>query len=631
MMSSTKQSSENHGTKASQSSFIGLVSEFLKSSTKKVIAYGISFLVLAYLVVLLYAFFFRGIEWLFADSFIISTLSVLFLALTADSFLLLLRLPRKPAIHENVSFDPSKVTVLIPTYKSAGVISKTIDNVLVHNIPRDQIFIISDKTPKPEQQEAVIDIAQSYGVRVFKNKVNMNKAMGINMVIKHVETPYTIILDDDTFIGKTFLPTSLLDEGYSAVAFDVMPSPTGSLINIFQVFEYRKSMYLAKCLQSSVAAIGNVSGALGLYQTKDLVYQATRHSGQPGGEDIQRTMLVHLEARGKGVVYMDSTVLTDAPEEWYTLYRQRATRWNAAWHETFVLALRTIISPKTHYLLKLERAYNLFIFLTEPLRMLLWVYVIFHLQALLILYIFFVGMGYLAWFKLGKKDPWWIPFAFPFYAKFNAFCRFVAHFYWFKLKSYYFKQRFYRLINSRKLMLEYIATMIVIVLVWPVSIYQFAQLGKTQDLYVQAKSGVSAIINTISAASAQRDVDTGAQLEIIGDSNFHDAETIEQSRDEVLVTVDSTNDRDVHYAARVHQNEGLTHVARSVIQKHLSANHLSQAYSFDEIVYAEDWLVKNILVDKNNAAVTVYANDIFYISEDEVQSSLLAVHEKKYR
>lgn len=320
---------------------------------------------------------------------------------------------RKQARYKNLSFDPAKVTIIIACYNGEKVIGETIKQALIH-VPKEQIIVVSDCSRDNTEK-----VASSHGVFVVRNERNINKALSISLAVKYVKTEYVLILDDDTHIAKTFIPTNLLEEGYSAVAFNVMPEDTGTLVNQLQVFEYRKSMILGKSLRASVGAISNISGAMGLFKTKDIVYQATRHSGQFGGEDQQRTMLVHLAGEGKGVAYVNATVYTEAPSTFRKLFRQRAKSWNCSVHETLVLCARIIFSRKTHLLLKLERSYELFVFMSDPLRIIFFATAFIYPINFFLLYILYLSIEILGWFKTGRKDALYVVFASPLYSVFR--------------------------------------------------------------------------------------------------------------------------------------------------------------------------------------------------------------------
>jgi hypothetical protein len=188
-------------------------------------------------------------------------------------------------------------------------------------VPLTNILIVSDTST-----DDTAAIARSSGVQVYENEVNLNKALTISGISPKITTRYTLILDDDTYIGDTVIPTSLLSEGFDAVAFNVMPHVENSLVNKFQQYEYRKNMFLSKSLRAGSASVGNVSGAIGLYHTRDIRLQSEYHSGFFGGEDQERTTLTYLFGSGKGVTYLDSIVLTETPHTWGQLFRQRAIK-----------------------------------------------------------------------------------------------------------------------------------------------------------------------------------------------------------------------------------------------------------------------------------------------------------------
>jgi glycosyltransferase involved in cell wall biosynthesis len=411
----------------------------------------------------------------FTGSFIVG---VLFLSAFTDGFMMLISLFRKENKFEKMAFDPSKVTVVIACYNGAKVIGETVTQAMVH-VPAEQIIVVSDHSTDNTEE-----VAASYGVRVIRNKRNVNKALSISLAMDQVKTEYVLILDDDTHIAKTFIPTNLLEEGYAAVAFNVMPEETGTLVNKLQVYEYRKSMVLGKSLRADVGAISNISGAIGLFKTKDLIHQATRHSGQFGGEDQQRTMLLQLKGAGRGVAYVTETVLTEAPKTYKALFKQRAKSWNCSVHETLVLCFQIIFSRKTHFLLKIERSYELFVFLSDPLRIIYFGTAFIHPMNFVLLYTLYVTIEILGWFKTGRRDPFHVVLLSPLYSVFlKTPARFWASFWWFVIKKDYLKKRLHHYITDRKVLQEYALTTITVVFMWVAAIYQ-ASADITRQAYV---------------------------------------------------------------------------------------------------------------------------------------------------
>ena len=426
---------------------------------KKFLRLQQSFIIVALLCSLVFAFYFyagTGLES-FLWKFVLLTLLTDFLYTALHIF-------RKPIKHRRLRFDPSKLTIVIACYNGEDVIGDTIESAMVH-VPTHQIIVVSDAST-----DATASVARSYGTRVYINDRNMNKALSISNVMKHVTTPYVLILDDDTLIGKAFIPTSLLDRGYAAVAFNVMPLQGSGLLNKLQRFEYRKSMFFGKNLRARAGAIGNISGAIGLFKTADLMQQVPLHSGQYGGEDQQRTAFVHLYGKGKGVTYTDTLVETKVPPTLKSFFKQRAFRWNRAVPELFMVYWKILLNPKHHYLLKVDKAYQIFWYTTDPLRAVLMWAALLYPASLLSLYAIYLFLSIAKWIKMGHQDAFWIVLVFPVYHQLQTFCRFIANLYWLKVKvDYMFRHKLHRLVDGRSLAVEYTFVAVFITLIWTVA------------------------------------------------------------------------------------------------------------------------------------------------------------------
>lgn len=392
----------------------------------------------------------------------------LILSLLTDGLFMLIHLFRRETKDSNISFDPSKVTMVIACYNGEKVIGQTIEHCLRH-VPAGQIIVVSDAST-----DKTAEIAASYGVQLVINPRNLHKAMSVHEGVKLANTPYVLLLDDDVLVGDAIIPTSLMDEGYTAVAFNVMPIPGDTIVNTIQRFEYRNSMNIGKSLRGTAGAVGNVSGAIGLYRTQDLLDQETLHSGQFAGEDEQRTILSHMYGAGKGVTYTNETVLTLAPATFYALYRQRAYSWSLAVPELFTLYWRIILSPRYHFLLKAEKAYYIYIYLTDPLRLLfLWALVL-RPNQLLMTYSLYLVLDILIWIKTKRKDHFFVVLLYPFYTLWLTICRFIGNFYWLSVKAKYLRQRVYKNVTGRRLLAEYSLVLMVFVGSWAISGLHFA-------------------------------------------------------------------------------------------------------------------------------------------------------------
>jgi len=108
--------------------------------------------------------------------------------------------------------DHAKVTALIPCHNSSDIIESTLREL--HRIlPKENIIVIDDASIDDTSQKA-----KSLGVQVYRFDRNKGKVAAINYGIHRVKTPYVLIMDDDTRLETRRLPTSLIDNGFTAVA-----------------------------------------------------------------------------------------------------------------------------------------------------------------------------------------------------------------------------------------------------------------------------------------------------------------------------------------------------------------------------------------------------------------------------
>jgi glycosyltransferase involved in cell wall biosynthesis len=396
--------------------------------------------------------------------------------LLSDGLYLLIHAFLRPHHYQGTECEPKDLTVVLATYNSGHAIARTIEGARRH-VPSDHILIVSDTST-----DNTAEVASSLGVRVHENEVNLNKALTISRISPEIATPYTLILDDDTYIGNATIPTSLLDDGYDAVAFNVMPEPENTIVNKFQRYEYRKNMFLSKSLRAGSASVGNVSGAIGLYHTKDVQLQSAYHSGFFGGEDQERTTLTYLYGTGRGVTYTDSTVSTEPPHTWRQLFRQRATKfgggWGAAHLNILFLYLRLIISRRAKFALKFEKGYQVFITLTDPLRFVLFPLLLLDPVGFVIVYAAYAGLEIILWLWTKRADSLLIVMLSPLYGIFNTVGRFVAFPFWVKNRfDFVFRKKFHRRVTKRNLVVEYAVITVVMLALLAYSIYRFPNVG----------------------------------------------------------------------------------------------------------------------------------------------------------
>ena len=313
-----------------------------------------------------------------------------------------------------------KITVIIPSNDGAAVLRYTLRDLL-NRFRAEQIIVSSNGST-----DETAKIARRAGVRIIETKEKIGKVNAINIALKEVRTKYTLIMDDDVLIGESVIPTNPLGSDYSGVAFRVYPAVKNWLTKI-QAYEYRKSMDIGRAFHNTNATVSTISGAIGLFETKELKRQILLHTGEFCGEDLQRTLLIHLSKENHGVVIADSIVKTVAPSSINSLFRQRVLGWSPGMYANFPNFMKIIFQRKTPLALRYDALYySVFVTLTDPLRLLAFPVLIFNPSVAAILYVTYVALESIPYFVLKRKDPYWVVLTFPFYGIFNFVARIIA-------------------------------------------------------------------------------------------------------------------------------------------------------------------------------------------------------------
>lgn len=373
------------------------------------------FLLLAYVVM----FSFLQTEGFVWTSFQLYYLSILLPIWLVDGLKVFLESFTRRSYRSSAE-DLSKVTVVIACKDGEDVIGATLRSLLQRFVP-NQIIVASNGST-----DHTCMIAQSYGVELLNIKQPLGKVRAINRALNHVKTPYVLLLDDDTLVGNARIPTGLLDEGFEGVAFRVLVKKSNWVSQV-QLYEYRKSTDIGKRYHNNRASVQNISGAIGLFSLKELKRQIRKHSGEFSGEDLQRTLLIHLAQDARGVVLTDSTVYTQPPDTVNGLFRQRVFGWFPGLFANFRNYIKVMTRDRMPVALRFDAFYNVFlVMLLDVVRLLsLPILILYpwYFITMYLLYVFFESIGY---FRMQASDPYWVVLIYPFYGLFGFITRYCA-------------------------------------------------------------------------------------------------------------------------------------------------------------------------------------------------------------
>jgi cellulose synthase/poly-beta-1,6-N-acetylglucosamine synthase-like glycosyltransferase len=218
-------------------------------------------------------------------------LLLLIILLLADGIKVVIEIVHR-ARPRHFTTENDQVTALIPCHNSANVLGDTLIS-LQKTFPNDRIIVVDDAST-----DNTGNVAKDMGVQSYRYNKRKGKVAAIHYGVYRIKTRYTLILDDDTRIGYTKMPTSLLNEGYTAVSFYLLPCRRGrdminngkNLISCLQRYEYGKSMEIGKRFQDATLSVSCVSGAAGLFLTERLQKHHHTHSSVFAGEDLERTL-----------------------------------------------------------------------------------------------------------------------------------------------------------------------------------------------------------------------------------------------------------------------------------------------------------------------------------------------------
>src|SRR5689334_4837795 len=104
----------------------------------------------------------------------------------------------------------STICAIIPIYNRSSMLRESIDSILAQTRPVQEIIVVNDGST-----DDTIDVVRSYGDRLkLINKTNGGKASAVNLALKHCQSDYIWICDDDDLARPdgTKLLANALDE-----------------------------------------------------------------------------------------------------------------------------------------------------------------------------------------------------------------------------------------------------------------------------------------------------------------------------------------------------------------------------------------------------------------------------------
>ncbi len=278
-------------------------------------------------------------------------------------------------------------TVVIPAYNEERSIIRCLESVTAANYDKLKLqIIVADDGSKDSTSELVRTYKQQHPHAniLLLSRPNAGKAHALNYAIQnHARGELVMCLDADSLIHKDALVNSarhFLDPRVVALSSNVKIIPSGTILNLTQVYEYLISYQIKRAL--TTFNIEYIIGGIGSVFRRSALEAVGYYDTDTITEDIDLTMkLLRLGNKKHRVIYgADVISYTESVLTVRDLFKQRF-RWKYGRLQTFLKNLDYFFSRDRRHAPQLTWMYLPFIIFSE---------IMFFLEPLMIL--FFIAL-----------------------------------------------------------------------------------------------------------------------------------------------------------------------------------------------------------------------------------------------
>jgi cellulose synthase/poly-beta-1,6-N-acetylglucosamine synthase-like glycosyltransferase len=241
------------------------------------------------------------------------------------------------------------VSVVIPAYNEEECIGASLEALERIDYPQDRWEVVVVDDGSTDRTAAIATEHAGPGVRVF-TKQNEGKHSALNYGVERATGEVIVTVDADSLLAADTLhqvaATFQARPDVDAVAGVLTVANRGRFITELQELEYVIGIYLFRRAYNFVEAVTLVPGALGAYR-RSALERVGGFDGDTLTEDFDAT--VKLLKLGAATRTVDAVCLTEAPETWHDLYKQRL-RWDRGHAMTLSKHADVFRSPRFGFL-----------------------------------------------------------------------------------------------------------------------------------------------------------------------------------------------------------------------------------------------------------------------------------------
>ncbi len=269
--------------------------------------------------------------WAYTRAWGWTALAVLFFVCTVLSILRILFLGGLTLkdLRRNVPSVPGfqpLVTVIVPAYNEAKVISTTLRSLLSSTYKNLEILVVDDGSVDATADVVAGMAKDNPRIRLIR-QANGGKSTAANRALAEARGDIVVAVDADTLVSPDAIPKMVAhfaNPEVTAVCGNVEVGNVNGVITAFQAIEYVTSQNFDRRAFSALNCISVVPGALGAWR-RAAVLAAGGYSDQTLTEDADLTLTI-LRRGGRVVYEPEAYGKTEAPESLGALLRQRF-RW----------------------------------------------------------------------------------------------------------------------------------------------------------------------------------------------------------------------------------------------------------------------------------------------------------------
>jgi biofilm PGA synthesis N-glycosyltransferase PgaC len=264
------------------------------------------------------------------------------------------------------ALDPASpwpgVTVLIPAYNEAAVISTSVRATLASDYPELELLVLDDGSSDATEAAAVEAAGGDPRCRVLRDPVNRGKAEQLNAGFAQARHELVVVTDADTHMHPAAIRHLVARIQTSALLAAVAGAPHVTnrtrLICAMQVLEAASIIGLIRRTQALTGRVGVVAGVLGIFH-RDRVVAVGGYDGRMATEDIELTWRL-LMAGWQTAYEPRALVGMEVPSTVGALWAQRK-RWARGQGEVLRVHLRAVSHWRQHrmWLLSVESVASL--------------------------------------------------------------------------------------------------------------------------------------------------------------------------------------------------------------------------------------------------------------------------------